>query len=301
MRLNAVKILEISITKTPKKEILEYLRKYLGSPAKDTQKTLTIATPNAEQIVYAAHHTWFQYILNKADLTLPDSTGVVWAGRFLGNASHLDRMPGVDFMEDLVRISAKQRVPIALIGGRDGVAVKALECLRQKYGHLAGIAGEAPEFVEKSGKLILRNHELGIMTYEASYIASHDSLFTIHYSHEEDYFNQLALKIVELDIQVVFIALGPPKQELFMEALAWSLRGARGAAAIPSKNVKPVILMVVGGSFDEISGRLLRAPTWVSVVGMKWLWRLMLEPWRIMRQRALVEFVLRVVKAKLQT
>lgn len=285
MRFNAVKILEISITNDSKKEILEYLRKYLFGPAKTTQKTLTIATPNTEQLVYAVHHPWFGDILNKVDLTLPDSIGVVWAGRFLRNVDHIARIPGVAFMEDLVGEAAKQRVPIALIGGRDGVAVKALERLRRTY---SGVSGWA----EEPGRLHIR-----VKGANVSKVSPGLSLDTSDAADTFDtYIQMVARKIVDTRVQLVFIALGPPKQELFMEALKEEI--AASSKRTP-RNDKPIILMVVGGSFDEISGRIPAAPGWVSAIGMKWLWRLVLEPWRIRRQLALVEFVFLVFKTKL--
>jgi N-acetylglucosaminyldiphosphoundecaprenol N-acetyl-beta-D-mannosaminyltransferase len=39
----------------------------------------------------------------------------------------------------------------------------------------------------------------------------------------------------------------------------------------------------VGGAFDFISGRIKRAPKFVQKIGLEWLWRLILQPWRIKR------------------
>lgn len=49
--------------------------------------------------------------------------------------------------------------------------------------------------------------------------------------------------------------------------------------------------MSVGGSFPEISDRIPRAPRWVDHIGLKWLWRLIVEPWRWRRQLALLQFI----------
>jgi N-acetylglucosaminyldiphosphoundecaprenol N-acetyl-beta-D-mannosaminyltransferase len=84
---------------------------------------------------------------------------------------------------------------------------------------------------------------------------------------------------------VVFVALGAPKQEYFIEQEA--------------KITKGVVYMAVGGSFDIISGKLQRAPAWMRSLGLEWLWRLILEPWRITRQLALIEFIWLVLRAKI--
>lgn len=56
------------------------------------------------------------------------------------------------------------------------------------------------------------------------------------------------------------------------------------------------VMMGVGGSFDEISGKVLRCPKWIQKIGLKWLFRLILQPCRIRRQFQLLRFVLLVKK-----
>jgi len=60
--------------------------------------------------------------------------------------------------------------------------------------------------------------------------------------------------------------------------------------------------MGVGGSFDVLSGKLPRAPRWVQVIGMEWLFRLLLEPrrllWRYVRTNGTFLFLLAREKLK---
>jgi N-acetylglucosaminyldiphosphoundecaprenol N-acetyl-beta-D-mannosaminyltransferase len=61
----------------------------------------------------------------------------------------------------------------------------------------------------------------------------------------------------------------------------------------------PVKVMIgVGGAFDYISGTVPRAPKIFRAIGMEWLFRLVVQPWRIKRQLALLEFVYLVLKQK---
>jgi N-acetylglucosaminyldiphosphoundecaprenol N-acetyl-beta-D-mannosaminyltransferase len=221
-----------------------------------------------------------------ADVALPDGVGLVWASRFLAknqqqgsNDTLASTIPGLDFMEDLVSISANRHVPIALIGGAPGVAVKAIECLRQKHTNLLGVAIDAPQFsVGPSG------------------LAMNGSI--------DKYFETLAQDLKSQKIGMVFVALGAPKQEFFAEKLVHSLelivhsKSSKTINHQPS-TINPLIIMSVGGSFDEISGRIPRAPGWVSRMGVKWMWRLILEPWRIIRQLSLIEFIRLVVVERL--
>ena len=305
MSLDAVKILEINVTKTAKSDILKEIQKYFGSgrfgspeTLKNIQKTVKpfiIVTPNPEQVVYAQNDSHFREILNRADVSLPDGVGVVWASRVLEAPRityHVSRIteaiPGVDFMENLVSMAAKQRVPIALIGGRGGLALKTLECLQKKHPGLSGWAIDGPE-------VRITNYELR-MTNE----------------NTETYFQTLAKRITDSGARMVFVGLGAPKQEYFIELLLMSLRsGSAGEAISPIKkdcrvvprggtprNDNRIILMSVGGSFDEIAGRLPRAPEWMGKLGIKWLWRLILQPWRIRRQLALIRFAWLVLKER---
>ncbi len=262
MRLNAVKILGISITNASKNEILEEIQKYLSQERKTSQKSLKIFTPNTEQLVRARHDPSFADILNRADIALPDTVGVVWASTILTKNRMVQPIPGVEFMENLVQRAEKCHVPIGLIGGRDNLAVETLECLRQKYNLLQDSwAEDGPE------------------------IEIHNSLFIIHNSNEKIYFERLARKIIREGTRIVFVALGPPKQEYFIQRL--------------SRDVHGVIFMAVGGSFDIISGRLPRAPVWMRSLGLEWFWRLLLEPRRIRRQLAIPEFVWLVLRETL--
>ena len=43
------------------------------------------------------------------------------------------------------------------------------------------------------------------------------------------------------------------------------------------------IAMGVGGSFAFLSGRIPRAPKWMRLIGLEWVWRLVREPSRIGR------------------
>ena len=52
----------------------------------------------------------------------------------------------------------------------------------------------------------------------------------------------------------------------------------------------------VGGSFDFIAGRARRAPAVVQRVHLEWLWRLVMEPWRIRRMAVLPVYALEILR-----
>lgn len=81
--------------------------------------------------------------------------------------------------------------------------------------------------------------------------------------------------IVEKKPDVVFIAMGSPKQELLMEDI--------------SKRHK-AIFQGLGGSFDVYTGHVQRAPKWWVDHNMEFAYRLLREPKRIKRQIHLVKY-----------
>jgi N-acetylglucosaminyldiphosphoundecaprenol N-acetyl-beta-D-mannosaminyltransferase len=77
-------------------------------------------------------------------------------------------------------------------------------------------------------------------------------------------------------IGILFVALGFPKQEFFINSLEYRIQN--------SEYRNPLVLMSVGGSFDYISGSIKRAPEWMQNMGLEWLYRLIKKPSRIGRQ-----------------
>jgi len=83
--------------------------------------------------------------------------------------------------------------------------------------------------------------------------------------------------------QVLLVAFGAPGQEKWIDRLKDRL----GVA----------VAVGVGGAFDYMTGRVPRAPRWMSDAGLEWLYRLIRQPWRIKRMAVLPEYVIRVLRA----
>lgn len=85
------------------------------------------------------------------------------------------------------------------------------------------------------------------------------------------------IKIDNASPDLLFVALGAPKQEKWI------------SQNLPKLKVR--VAMGVGGSFDYLSGRVLRAPKWLRNLGLEWLFRLVIQPWRIKRQLVLLKYI----------
>lgn len=296
--LSTKKILGVKITVSPKENILEEVRKYLKSFNiehltfnKKTVKPLIIYTPNPEIINYAQNDDKFKKIVNSAQITIPDGIGVVLAMKRLAGLS-IERIAGADLMENLTNISAEKGARIGLIGGEAGVALDVLKCLQKKYPGLEAVVVGEPniEVKEVSG---IRYQVLGIKEMKNNKKKIPNTKYLIlntdgHNGLEtEKYFQNLVNVIVQKKISLLFVALGFPKQEYFINSIRYQV--------LSIKYDKPLILMGVGGSFDYISGRVQRAPGWMRNAGLEWFYRLIREPRRLVRQIRGGEFFIKVL------
>lgn len=127
-----------------------------------------IVTPNPEFLVKAQKDEEFKDILNGADLAIPDGIGLKFAGV-------KNRVSGVDLMEKLIAVSAKNGFVVSFLGGREGVAERMVERLRRLYQNISVAFASDGGFVDNNGN------------------------------------SNTKYKIPNTDI--LFVAFGPPKQE----------------------------------------------------------------------------------------
>lgn len=93
-----------------------------------------------------------------------------------------------------------------------------------------------------------------------------------------------AAEVREAHPDVLLVAFGAPSQDMWIHEHAGELN-------VP-------VAIGVGGSFDFIAGRAKRAPGWVRRLGLEWLHRLVLEPWRWRRQLVLPQFAILMLRQR---
>lgn len=79
---------------------------------------------------------------------------------------------------------------------------------------------------------------------------------------------------------VVFVAMGSPKQEYLMQRIF---------------KKHPALYQGLGGSFDVYTGSKKRAPKFFCDYGLEWFYRLVKEPTRIKRQLVLIKFLILLI------
>lgn len=121
-------ILGIEMSDTTYDNVLEYVATLTP---KQSVKTF-IVTPNPEMVVYSTKHSTFKELINKADIAVCDGSGLLIASYIL-NRPLSARVTGVDLMVRLCSLASDQAMSIGLLGGRDGVAERAAQCLRESF------------------------------------------------------------------------------------------------------------------------------------------------------------------------
>ena len=219
----------------------------------DRQAGGAVFTPNVDHIVKAEGDADFCSAYSRADLCLADGMPLMWASRLLGSPLP-EKVSGSDLMLPLMRLASERRWRVYLLGGAPGVAEEAREKLTRELG--VTIVGTDSPLVGRDG-----TGDRSEQTLDAVRAASPD---------------------------LVLVAFGAPKQELWIDRFSDQLGGA--------------VTIGVGGSLDFIVGRIRRAPAWMSRAGLEWLFRLLQEPRRMWR-RYLVEdpaFIAIVARTRLQ-
>lgn len=205
-----------------------------------------IFTPNTEIVMAAQEDAELKNILFDADLVVPDGIGLVYASK-IHNLGLTERVTGIDTMERILKYANNTKKSIYILGGKPGVVEKAAENIKDAFPSLV-IAGVRDGFfkVEDEQKIV-------------------------------DQIN-------ELKPDILFVALGAPKQEKWI----YKYR----------KILNTKVAMGVGGSVDVWAGTVKRAPKIFQDLHLEWFYRLCKDPSRIGRMMALPQFMIRVVLSK---
>lgn len=149
-KLPKKQLFAIGITDASEKEILEYVISFV----KNGKGKGWVTTPNPEILVYAKHHKPFANILNTAEISLPDGVGLFVASRLLGKPLK-NRITGIDFMKNLCKKANEQPITVGFLGGKEGVALHASECLKQQFPKLRILLAQAGNPDQKTVDMVV--------------------------------------------------------------------------------------------------------------------------------------------------
>ena len=166
---------------------------------------------------------------------MPDGIGVALALRTLYGV-RLKRVPGCELMQNICAISADRGYKIFIYGAREEVNQQAVQSLRERFPGIQ-IVGNVNGYLP------------------------------------EDKMPDLVEQINRSGAQILFLALGSPKQEQWISSYREQLTSVR-------------VCQGIGGTLDVLAGNVERAPEIFCRLGLEWFYRLITEPKRLRRHGA---------------
>lgn len=201
--------------------------------AKERQSTI-ICVANVHMFIEAHKNKSFSRILNEADIVTPDGKPLTWALKLL-NGIRQERVAGMDLFPSLLKSSDAASLSVYFLGGSEQMLKTLNEKVKNDFPslHIAGYY--SPPFRK------LSDEEQSVMIEKINVTKPH----------------------------LIFVALGCPKQEIWMHDMKEKLN---------------TVLIGVGGALPVYAGMQKRAPVWMQNSGLEWLYRLFQEPKRLFKR-----------------
>jgi N-acetylglucosaminyldiphosphoundecaprenol N-acetyl-beta-D-mannosaminyltransferase len=214
----------------------DLMTRLVGHMLFGSTKTYQVVTANAQFYNLAEQRADFRACVAEAEYVCADGISIVMACRWLAN-SIVARVPGVDLLDGLCGEAVKYDLPVYFLGGKPGSLEKSAAVLAEKY----------PGFV-----------------------LAGQSCPTVNFENNEAELKAVLDDIERVNPSIIFVALGAPKQELFIHNHI--------------RKLKVPVAIGVGGSFEIIAGVVPRAPAIMQKFGAEWLFRWSQEPSRLTKR-----------------
>lgn len=200
---------------------------------KDEPMSISICTVHS--VMSARRDPELASALNGSEIATPDGVPLVWALRWTANPDQ-ERVYGPDLMRRAL-VDGDRRHWRHFLYGSSAETLTALESAITEMAPNAQIVGQiAPPFRPLTE------------------------------DEQEAYLDEIRASGAD----VVWVGLGMPKQELWMNSVKEQLPG--------------VALVGVGAAFDFLAGNVKEAPLWMQRAALEWLYRLLMEPRRLWRR-----------------
>lgn len=193
---------------------------------------LLVGVVNVAKLVYARKNPELKLSLEETDFTVADGLAVVWLSKLCGRPLP-QRVAGIDIMHELLKLADQKHYGVYFLGAKLEVVKKVV---KWTHDNLPGvrIAG------------------------------CRDGYF------KENQAQQVAEEIRDSKTDILFVAITPPKKEIFLRKY--------------SKMMNVPVCHGVGGSFDVVAGVTKRAPIWMQKCGLEWFYRVLQEPRRMWKR-----------------
>lgn len=223
--------------------------RYVDDAIQNAKQPATILAVNPEKVYAIRDNAFLQDFFQRAGLLLPDGIGIVYALRLQGQ--RVARVAGADLMPMICALAAEKGYKIFIYGSSEAVNREAVERLNTRYPGIR-IVGRSNGYRQ---------------------------------STEMD---DLVAHINRSEAEILFVALGSPRQEQWMFEHLDRLSTVK-------------VCQGIGGTLDTIVGTVKRAPLFMQRLHLEWLFRLFQQPSRAGRQLWLVRFIWEVARDRMRT
>ncbi|EHK2344458.1 WecB/TagA/CpsF family glycosyltransferase [Clostridium perfringens] len=213
----------------------------------ENKKRVNIISGNPEVLYNGIKNEFLRNSFTKEDaLIIPDGVGTLLAAKING-IDITEKIAGIEVMNMLLGEARDKNLKVFLLGAKEETLIKCKEKIKENYDGI-------------------------------NIVGSNNGFFDL------DNCDDLIEEINESKADILFVAMGAPRQEVFIEKYKDKLCCK--------------IFMGVGGSFDVFAGNVNRAPQFMINIGMEWLYRVAKEPWRIKRLGSIPKFLVLSLKER---
>ncbi|EOU9610495.1 lipopolysaccharide N-acetylmannosaminouronosyltransferase [Cronobacter dublinensis] len=199
----------------------------------------TLVAMNAEKMLTVEANADVRRLIEAAEFKYADGISVVRSVRKKYPQSQVSRVAGADLWEALMARAGREGTPVFLVGGKAQVLAQTIDKLKRQW-------------------------KVNIVDAQDGYFKPQEQA-------------ALFARIRDSGAQIVTVAMGSPRQEIFMR---------------DCRLVHPnALYMGVGGTYDVFTGHVKRAPKVWQHLGLEWLYRLLSQPSRLKRQLRLLRYL----------
>jgi N-acetylglucosaminyldiphosphoundecaprenol N-acetyl-beta-D-mannosaminyltransferase len=196
-----------------------------------------VVTHNLDHLRRLGSDPDFAALCRTASLRVADGMPLIWASRMQGGRVLPERVAGSSLIYSLTEAGERAGRVFYFLGGNEGTAARTAGALAARYAELRVAGTECPP---------------------------------LGFDQDADYLRSLAARLAAASPDIVYVALGSPKQEQLIGKLVELLPRAW--------------FIGVGVSFSFVAGEIRRAPRWMQQSGLEWLHRLLQEPLRLSKR-----------------
>jgi N-acetylglucosaminyldiphosphoundecaprenol N-acetyl-beta-D-mannosaminyltransferase len=235
--------------------------------SKSGKSTHYVVKPYVDFMVKAKKDSNIKNILRNADLVLPDGVSLLWA------ASYLYGDPSRAFLKTLRSLlfwiqkpTWRNQILRESLGGPNQT-IPLLRIAETNNWRVGVLGGKPNEIDTRRSNLLKMFPGMKDVYCWHGYFGSNENI-------------KLLDEIRNKKLDILFVAMGFPRQEEFIYT--------------NRKENLAKVLIGEGGTFDynQLGGNAKRAPKRIQKLGLEWLWRMAVQPKRIVRLYSVFKFII---------